>query len=47
MIHLPNKAWVAIEIKLGGEQLVEEGVWSLNRLKNKLVEKAGKKPILL
>lgn len=47
VIHLPNKAWVAIEIKLGGEQLVEEGAWSLNRLKNKFVEKAGKKPILL
>lgn len=40
IIHLPNGKWGAIEIKLGGESLINDGVASLNKLKAKLSEKS-------
>lgn len=40
VIHLENGKWAAVEIKLGGEKLVEEGAASLNRLKNKIETKS-------
>ena len=43
VLHLPDGRWAAIEIKLGGEALIEEGVRSLNRLRNKLAEKSNEK----
>lgn len=33
IIHLPNGKWAAVEIKLGGEKLINEGVESLLKLK--------------
>ena len=43
VLHLPNRDWAAIEIKLGGDKLIEEGAASLNRLKTKLAEKSNEK----
>ena len=40
VIHLGNGKWAAVEIKLGGEKLVEEGAKSLNNLKKKIETKA-------
>ena len=40
ILHLPNNKWAAIEIKLGGEKLIQEGADSLNRLKEKLSKKS-------
>lgn len=40
VIHLEGGKWAAVEIKLGGETLIEEGAASLLRLKNKLSEKS-------
>lgn len=40
IIHLPNGQWGAIEIKLGGEDLINDGVKSLLTLKKKLSEKS-------
>lgn len=40
VIHLPNGKWGAIEIKLGGEKLIEEGANSLKTLKNKILTKS-------
>ena len=39
VIHMPNGDWGAIEIKLGGEKLINDGVNSLNLLKRKIEEK--------
>lgn len=41
VIHLEDGRWGAVEIKLGGEKLVEEGAKSLNTLKNKIQEKSS------
>lgn len=43
VLHLPNGEWAAIEIKLGGEKLINEGAVSLNNLKNKIIEKSDEK----
>lgn len=43
VLHLGNGKWAAVEIKLGGKELIEEGAASLNRLKNKLAEKSNEK----
>lgn len=43
ILHLPNGNWSAIEIKLGGEKLIEEGVTQLNSLKNKLASNSDEK----
>ncbi|MBR1919177.1 MAG: ATP-binding protein [Spirochaetales bacterium] len=40
VIHLENGKWAAVEIKLGGEKLVEEGARSLNNLKKKIETKS-------
>lgn len=40
VIHLEDGRWGAIEIKLGGDKLIEEGANSLNTLKMKLKEKS-------
>lgn len=40
VIHLENGKWAAVEIKLGGDKLVEEGAVSLNKLKNKMETKS-------
>ena len=44
VIHMPNGDWGAIEIKLGGEKLINDGVNSLNLLKKKIEEKSNEKP---
>ena len=38
VLHLRNGQWAAIEIKLGGEKLIEEGAVSLNKLKKTVNE---------
>lgn len=43
VIHLENGQWGAIEIKLGGDELIESGAASLKRLKAKLAEKSDEK----
>lgn len=43
VIHLENGQWGAIEIKLGGDELIEAGASSLKRLKAKLAEKSDEK----
>lgn len=40
IIHLQNGKWAAIEIKLGGEELIKNGAKKLNLLKNKIKEKS-------
>ena len=40
VIHLDDGRWAAVEIKLGGEKLIEEGARSLNLLKNKIETKS-------
>lgn len=40
IIHLPDGKWGAIEIKLGGDELIEYGANRLNKLKNKIVSKS-------
>ena len=45
---LEDGRWGAIEIKLGGEKLIEEGASNLIRLQNKIIEKSSeKKPSFL
>lgn len=41
VIHLEDGRWGAVEIKLGGEKLIEDGARSLNMLKNKLNGKSN------
>lgn len=43
IIHLEDGSWAAVEIKLGGDELIEEGVKNLNRLRNKILEKSDEK----
>ena len=43
VIHLEDGRWGAVEIKLGGEKLVEEGAKSLKTLRDKIVEKSDEK----
>lgn len=40
VIHLEDGRWGAVEIKLGGDKLVEEGAKSLKLLKAKILEKS-------
>ncbi len=44
VMHMPNGKWAAIEIKLGGDKLIEDGAKTLNLLKNKIVEKSSERP---
>lgn len=41
VVHLEDGRWGAVEIKLGGDKLVEEGARSLNLLKNKIEQKSS------
>lgn len=43
VIHLEDGRWGAIEIKLGGERLIEEGSKSLNLLKAKIENKSSER----
>lgn len=40
VVHLEDGRWAGIEIKLGGDDLVNEGAVSLKTLRNKIVEKS-------
>ena len=40
VIHLENGQWGAVEIKLGGDELIETGASSLKKLKAKIEEKS-------
>lgn len=41
VIHLEDGRWGAVEIKLGGDKLIEEGARSLNLLKDKITGKSS------
>lgn len=41
VIHLEDGRWGAVEVKLGGNRLTEEGAKSLTTLKNKIEEKSN------
>lgn len=41
IIHLEDGRWGAVEIKLGGDKLIEEGAKSLNLLKAKITDKSS------
>ena len=43
VVHLEDGRWAAIEIKLGGDKLINEGAENLKRLKKKLAEKSDEK----
>ena len=43
MVHLEDGRWGGIEIKLGGDDLIDEGVESLKTLRNKIIEKSDEK----
>lgn len=43
VLHLEDGRWGAIEIKLGGDELVEDGARSLKTLRNKITEKSDEK----
>ena len=43
VIHLENGSWGAVEIKLGGDDLIEAGASSLKLLKAKIEEKSDEK----
>ncbi|MBQ6083610.1 MAG: ATP-binding protein [Bacteroidales bacterium] len=43
VIHLEDGRWGAVEIKLGGDKLVEDGAKSLKLLKNKILDKSDNK----
>jgi predicted AAA+ superfamily ATPase len=43
VVHLENGRWGAIEIKLGGDDLIESGANSLKLLKSKIEEKSDEK----
>lgn len=44
VIHLDDGRWGAIEIKLGGDKLIDEGATSLKKLKTKIEEKSDERP---
>ena len=43
VLHLEDGRWGAIEIKLGGDELIEHGANSLKTLRNKIAEKSEEK----
>lgn len=47
VIHLKNGNWAALEVKLGGEKLIEEGLQSLRKIKNKIDYTRFKEPSFL
>ena len=44
VIHLKNSEYALVEIKLGGENLIKDGVTTLTSLKNKIIEDGQKPP---
>lgn len=47
VIHMKNGNWAAIEVKLGGEKLIAEGIASLRKIKNKIDYTRFKEPTFL
>ena len=43
VVHLEDGRWGGIEIKLGGDDLIEDGADSLKKLRDKIVEKSDEK----
>ena len=43
VVHLEDGRWGGIEIKLGGDDLINDGADSLKKLQNKIVEKSDEK----
>lgn len=43
VVHLEDGRWGGIEIKLGGDDLINEGAESLKRLRDKIVQKSDEK----
>ena len=43
VVHLEDGRWGGIEIKLGGDDLINDGAESLKKLRNKIVEKSDEK----
>ena len=43
VVHLEDGRWGGVEIKLGGDDLIEEGASSLKRLRDKIVAKSEEK----
>ena len=43
VVHLEDGRWGGIEIKLGGDDLINDGAESLKRLRDKIVEKSDEK----
>lgn len=43
VLHLEDGRWGAIEIKLGGEELIDAGARSLKNLRDKIIEKSEEK----
>ena len=43
VVHLEDGRWGGIEIKLGGDDLINEGAESLKTLQNKIIEKSDEK----
>ena len=46
-IHIKNGNWAALEVKLGGENLINEGLESLRKIKNKIDYSRFKEPSFL
>lgn len=44
VIHMKNGNWAALEVKLGGENLINEGLESLRKIKNKIDYSRFKEP---
>jgi len=47
VIHMKNGNWAAIEVKLGGEKLINEGLASLRKIKDKIDYTRFKEPTFL
>ena len=43
MVHLEDGRWGGVEIKLGGDDLINEGAESLKMLREKIVKKSDEK----
>ena len=43
VVHLEDGRWGGIEIKLGGDELINDGAESLKNLRNKIIEKSDEK----
>ena len=43
VVHLEDGRWGGIEIKLGGDDLINDGAESLKKLRDKIVAKATKR----